>query len=236
MESQKKVIDEMNELLENKPAEEVLDYMFNIFEGRAGFSTSLGVEDQVILHMLNSINKSAYIFTLDTGRLFPETYDLLDINSKRYEVKISVYFPDNQQVERMVNEKGVNLFYESIENRQLCCHIRKIEPLKRAFVGLNAWVTGIRKGQSMTRKDFKTVEWDEKNGLIKVNPLIDWSEKQVWDFIHDYKVPYNKLHDKGFPSIGCQPCTRAIMPGEDIRAGRWWWENPETRECGLHKK
>jgi phosphoadenosine phosphosulfate reductase len=236
MEDNRKRAYELNEQLEGQSAESIIDFMFHSFEGKTGFSTSLGVEDQVILHMLNSIDKQAYVFTLDTGRLFPETYDLLDKNLKRYDIRISVFYPDTQKVQDMVNQKGINLFYESIENRQLCCHIRKVEPLGRAFAGLSAWVTGLRRGQSMTRKDYKTIEWDEKNGLIKVNPLIDWSEKQVWDYVHENKVPYNSLHDKGFPSIGCQPCTRAILPGEDIRAGRWWWENPETRECGLHKK
>lgn len=236
MESQIKIADQLNDLLDGKPAEVILDYMFNSYGGKTGFSTSLGVEDQVIVHMLNAINKDAYVFTLDTGRLFPETYDLLDITTKRYDIRITVFYPETEKVQNMVNEKGINLFYESIENRQLCCHIRKVEPLSRAFKGLNAWITGLRRGQSMTRKDYRTVEWDEKNGLIKVNPLIGWTEEEVWTFVHEHKIPYNKLHDKGFPSIGCQPCTRAILPGEDIRAGRWWWENPETRECGLHKK
>jgi len=229
-------VSRLSELLETKPAEAVLDYIFNSFDGKVGFSSSFGVEDQVILHMLNSINSDAYVFTLDTGRLFPETYDLMDITSKRYDIKVNVFFPDTTDVQKMVNEKGINLFYESIENRKLCCHIRKVEPLNRALKGLDAWVTGLRSGQSMTRKNNRVVEWDEKNNLIKINPLIDWTEKQVWDFVKENKVPYNSLHDKGFPSIGCQPCTRAIMPGEDIRAGRWWWENPDTRECGLHKK
>lgn len=227
--------EKLNELLKGRTAEEVLDYMFNSFEGKVAFSSSLGVEDQVITHMLQPIRKDADIFTLDTGRLFPETYDLLDITNKKYGINIKVYFPEAQKVQEMVNSKGVNLFYESIENRQLCCFVRKLEPLKRAFTGLDAWVCGLRKGQSPTRQNMHVVEWDAKNGLIKVNPLIDWSEEQIWQYVHEHKVPYNKLHDKGFPSIGCQPCTRAILPSEDIRAGRWWWENANTRECGLHK-
>lgn len=235
MNSITKVIENLNNQLDAKPAEEVLDYMFNSFQGKIGFSTSMGLEDQVITHMLTLINKSAYIFTLDTGRLFPETYDLIDITSKKYDITINIFFPDAEKVQTMVNSKGVNLFYDSIENRQFCCSIRKLEPLKRAFSGLDAWVSGIRRGQSSTRKDMKTIEWDSKNELIKVNPLINWSESQVKEYIHEHKVPYNILHDKGYPSIGCQPCTRAVMEGEDIRAGRWWWENPDTRECGLHK-
>lgn len=229
------LVDKLNDLLDSKPAEVVLDYMFHSFEGKVGFSTSLGLEDQVITHMLTSIDKSAYIFTLDTGRLFPETYDLIDLTSKKYDISIKVFFPEAQSVQEMVNEKGINLFYDSIENRQLCCSVRKLEPLKRAFEGLDAWVCGLRKGQSPTRKDIKTVEWDSKNEIIKVNPLINWSLDDIWNYIREHKVPYNRLHDKGFPSIGCQPCTRAVMPGEDIRAGRWWWENPDTKECGLHK-
>lgn len=235
MEITASLVDKLNDLLDSKPAEVVLDYMFRSFDGKVGFSTSLGLEDQVITHMLTSIHKSAYIFTLDTGRLFPETYDLIDLTSKKYDINIKVFFPEAQSVQEMVNEKGINLFYDSIENRQLCCSVRKLEPLKRAFEGLDAWVCGLRKGQSPTRKDIKTIEWDSKNEIIKVNPLINWSLDDVWNYINGHKVPYNRLHDKGFPSIGCQPCTRAVMPGEDIRAGRWWWENPDTKECGLHK-
>ncbi|HLO91819.1 MAG TPA: phosphoadenylyl-sulfate reductase [Lentimicrobium sp.] len=235
MEEMLNLVEKLNGVFDSKPADFVLNYMLNSFEGKVGFSTSLGLEDQVITHMISLIDNSAYIFTLDTGRLFPESYDLLDITGKKYNLNIEVFFPEAHKVQEMVNEKGVNLFYDSIENRQLCCAVRKLEPLKRAFEGLSAWICGIRKGQSPTRKDMRIVEWDEKNGLIKVNPLINWTENELWDYIKKNNVPYNKLHDKNFPSIGCQPCTRAIMPGEDIRAGRWWWENPETRECGLHK-
>jgi phosphoadenosine phosphosulfate reductase len=226
----------INELLSGKPALEVLQWFFSDFKGKVAFSTSMGAEDQVIAHLISTINKSAEIFTLDTGRLFAETYDLIDLTSKKYGLNIKMMFPDAGHVEEMVNTKGINLFYESIENRKQCCYIRKIEPLKRAFQGLDAWICGLRREQSVTRKDIQLVEWDDANGLIKINPLIDWTESHVWDYIKTKHVPYNKLHDQGFPSIGCLPCTRAIMPGEDVRAGRWWWENPETRECGLHKK
>jgi phosphoadenosine phosphosulfate reductase len=227
---------QINQLLSGKSAMEVLTWFLKEFNGKVAFSTSLGAEDQVITHMIAAIDKSAHLFTLDTGRLFPETYDLIDLTAKKYGLTIRVMFPDAEKVEEMVNNKGINLFYESIENRKFCCNLRKIEPLKRAFKGLDAWICGLRHEQSVTRKDIQMVEWDEANGLIKVNPLINWSESQVWDYIKVNHVPYNKLHDQGFPSIGCQPCTRAILPGEDVRAGRWWWENPETRECGLHKK
>lgn len=229
-------IQHINQLLAGRQAEEVLHWFLTEYDGKVAFSTSLGAEDQVITHMIASIDKSAEVFTLDTGRLFPESYDLIDLTSKKYGLNIRIMFPDAVKVEEMVNSKGINLFYESIENRKQCCHVRKIEPLKRAFQGLDAWICGLRREQSVTRKDIQLVEWDESNGLIKINPLIDWTESQVWDFIRMHHIPYNKLHDQGFPSIGCQPCTRAIMPGENVRAGRWWWENPESKECGLHKK
>ena len=229
-------IDRINEQLAGKSPQEVIAWFLNDFEGKVAFSTSLGAEDQAITKMIADIDKTAHIFTLDTGRLFPETYDLMDRTAKKYDITIRVMFPDAARVEEMVNSKGINLFYDSVENRKLCCHIRKIEPLKRAFKGLDAWICGLRREQSVTRKDMKLVEWDENNGLLKVNPLIDWTEAHLWEYIKQNHIPYNPLHDKGFPSIGCQPCTRAIMPGEDVRAGRWWWENPETRECGLHKR
>lgn len=232
----KEKVEQINKLLSGKPALDVLRWFLTEFDGKVAFSTSLGAEDQVIACMIASIDTSADIFTLDTGRLFPESYDLIDLTAKKYGLNIRVMFPQADKVEQMVNSSGINLFYESIENRKQCCHIRKIEPLKRAFMGLDAWICGLRHEQSITRKDIQLVEWDEANGLIKVNPLIEWSEKQVWDYIQANHIPYNKLHDQGFPSIGCQPCTRAILPGEDVRAGRWWWENPESRECGLHKK
>ncbi len=232
----KKEAEILNEKMSGLPAEEILHWFLVEFSGKVVFSSSLGAEDQAITHMISGIRKSARIFTLDTGRLFPETYDLIDLTRKKYGITIEVFFPDSAEVEKMVNAKGINLFYDSIENRKLCCGIRKIQPLRRAFAGMDAWICGLRREQSVTRKNMQTVEWDEPNGLIKVNPLIDWTEKQVWEFLKHNNVPYNKLHDRGFPSIGCQPCTRAIMPGEDVRAGRWWWENPESRECGLHKR
>lgn len=229
-------IDKINKALVEKSPQEVIAWFLKDFEGKVAFSTSLGAEDQAITKMIADVDKTADIFTLDTGRLFPETYDLMDATTKKYDITIKVMFPDAAQVEEMVNNKGINLFYDSIENRKLCCHIRKIEPLKRAFKGLDAWICGLRRDQSVTRKDMKLVEWDENNGLLKVNPLIDWTEAELWAYIKSNHIPYNKLHDQGFPSIGCQPCTRAIIPGEDVRAGRWWWENPESRECGLHKR
>lgn len=224
------------QLLENKAPEEVIRFFISHYKEKVAFSSSLGLEDQVITHMIATIDKNTRIFTLDTGRVFPETYSLIYRTNDRYDINIQVFFPDYKEVEEMVNKKGINLFYESIENRKECCRIRKIEPLKRAFKGLDAWICGLRREQSVTRNDMQVVEWDANNNLVKINPLINWTEQQVWDYIKANNVPYNVLHDKGFPSIGCQPCTRAIKPGEDIRAGRWWWENPEQKECGLHAR
>ncbi len=229
-------LSELQKLVQNKSPQEIIQLFFEKFKNKIAFSNSFGAEDQVITDMISKIDKSLKIFTLDTGRLFPETYDIIERTSKRYGIPIQIFFPDAMQVEKMVNEKGVNLFFESIENRKQCCHIRKIEPLKRAFSGLDVWICGLRRSQSITRNEVQIVEWDENNGLIKLNPIVDWTEEQVWAYIQENKVPYNRLHDKGFPSVGCQPCTRAIEKGEDLRAGRWWWENPETKECGLHAK
>jgi phosphoadenosine phosphosulfate reductase len=229
-------IDQWNEQFSHKSAEEVLSFFLSEFKHRIALASSLGAEDQVLTGMIANINPDTQIFTLDTGRVFPETYSLMAQTNKKFGIKLKVYFPDASDVEKMVTEKGVNLFYESVENRKLCCHLRKVEPLKRAFEGLDVWICGLRKDQSVTRFFTKMVEWDEVNGLIKINPLLNWTEKQVWSYIKEHDVPYNELHDKGFPSIGCQPCTRAVQPGEDVRAGRWWWENPEQKECGLHKK
>jgi len=226
----------LNQRYKNSTAEELLRDFLTEYKGKIALSSSLGLEDQVLTNMICRIDKHIKIFTLDTGRLFPETYDLIHRTNQKYGIKMQVYFPEASQVEEMVNEKGINLFYESIENRKQCCGIRKMVPLKRAFAGLDVWICGLRKDQSVTREKMKAIEWDETNALIKLNPLIDWTETQIRDYIKTNKVPYNPLHDKGFPSIGCQPCTRAIMEGEDIRAGRWWWENPDTKECGLHKR
>jgi phosphoadenosine phosphosulfate reductase len=229
------LIQDLNQQLEGRTADEVLRYFIINYKDKLAFSTSLGAEDQVITQMIAGINPEVYIFTLDTGRLFQQTYDLLDITQKRYIVNIKVFFPDNNAVEEMVNSKGANLFYERIENRKLCCHIRKIQPLQRALEPVDFWISGLRREQSVTREDNALVEWDNLNKKIKINPLIDWKSDDLWNYIHQYNIPYNTLHDQGFPSIGCFPCTRAVEPGEDIRAGRWWWEHPEMKECGLHK-
>ncbi len=222
-----------------EPAE-MMEYVLKAHPGKVAFSTSLGAEDQVITHLLaqnasyGSELTRPLIFTLDTGRLFAETYELIEKTNARYNININVFFPDAASVEQMVQTRGINLFYHSIENRKMCCHIRKIEPLKRALSPMDIWITGLRREQSPTRNNVAYAEWDDANRVIKINPLLDWTDKQVWDFIKANRIPYNTLHDKGFPSIGCQPCTKAVLPGEDIRSGRWWWENPDTKECGLH--
>ena len=232
----KEIAEELNKEFRGQNPEEVIKAMLERFNGKIALASSMGAEDQVLTDMVLNADKNADIFTLDTGRVFPETYDLIQRTNSRYGINIRVMFPDHKRVEEMVNSKGINLFYDSVENRKLCCHIRKIEPLQRALSTLDVWITGLRRSQSVTRTNGQMIEWDENNGLIKFNPLIDWSEEDVWDYIHENNVPYHRLHDKGFPSIGCQPCTRAIEPGEDVRAGRWWWENPELKECGLHAR
>ncbi len=201
---------------------------------RVTFANSLGAEDVVITHMIATHKPDIDQFMLDTGRLPEETLELLAEISKTYDLDIQVYFPDASQIESWVRKNGINAFYESQELRKACCHIRKVEPLKRALKGYKAWITGLRRSQSVTRGDMKNVTWDEGNGLYKVSPLLDWTESDVWDYIRHHNIPYNKLHDQHYPSIGCAPCTRAIAVGEDVRAGRWWWENEETKECGLH--
>jgi len=229
-------IEKYNTRLEGASPQEIIEYFAEEFNGRIAFATSLGAEDQVITDMIAGIDPGMKIFTLDTGRLFQETYDLLDITRKKYGVPIEVCFPDAMDVEEMVNSHGINLFYDSVENRKSCCFIRKTEPLSRALQGMDAWMCGLRRDQSVSRNHVKAVEWDNIQKRIKINPLVNWNLGQVWDYIHEHKVPYNTLHDVGYPSIGCLPCTRAVLPGEDIRAGRWWWESPGNRECGLHEK
>lgn len=229
-------IKELNSLCKGKSAIEIAELAIDSYRGRIALASSLGAEDQVLTHILAGIDPGVRIFTLDTGRMFKESYELMERTNRHYGISIEVFFPDYKQVEEMVNEKGINLFYESIENRKLCCGIRKVVPLKRAFRGLDAWICGLRREQSPTRLAVEAVEWDDGNHLVKFNPLVNWTEKQLWDYIHENNIPYHVLHDKGFPSIGCQPCTRAVKPGEDLRAGRWWWEEPEKKECGLHNR
>ena len=231
--SKKELVEKLNKDLENKSTQEIVEFFLKNFE-KTALSSSLAAEDQVLTDMMLKENKNATIFTLDTGRLHPETYDVMDATNLKYGVKIDVFFPNSEKVQELYQSQGVNGQYESIENRKNCCGVRKIEPLKRALKGLDVWITVLRATQRVTRVHMPLVEWDETFGVIKVNPLINWNEIDVWDYIKENKVPYNKLHDKGFPSIGCAPCTRAVSEGEDFRAGRWWWEDQSKKECGLH--
>ncbi|MBI4209685.1 MAG: phosphoadenylyl-sulfate reductase [Deltaproteobacteria bacterium] len=222
---------------ENKTAQEVLQWALETYHPKITCASSFGAEDVVVIDMLVKIRKDARIFTLDTGRLPQATYDVMQALMDKYGIKFEVYHPKADAVEEMVSQQGPNLFYESIENRKRCCGVRKMEPLSRALKGMEAWITGLRREQAVTRTDTPRVEIDKsQGGIVKVNPIIDWTTDQTWDYIKKNKVPYNKLHDQGYPSIGCEPCTRAIKPGEDLRAGRWWWESPEYKECGLHLK
>lgn len=234
LEEKLSLVKEWNEKYMNGTPQEALKFFLDEFGTAAALSSSLSYEDQALTDMMVRIRKDARIFTLDTGRQFPETYDVIDRTNMQYGIKIEVFFPDFRNVQKMVREHGINLFYDSVDLRHLCCNIRKVEPLKRALQGVEVWISGIRRDQSVTRANMQMVEYDTADNVIKLNPLILWTEQMVKDYVHNNGVPYNKLHDKGFPSIGCQPCTRAIQPGEDIRAGRWWWEDPDHRECGLH--
>jgi phosphoadenosine phosphosulfate reductase len=228
--------EQLNEALHASSAQEILAYFLKEYGQQAALSSSFGAEDQVLTHMLLVQDKHANIFTLDTGRLHPETYSVMDATNLKYNIKINVFFPKNDDIENLYQEQGINGFYESIANRKACCFARKIAPLKRALKPLKVWITGLRAAQSVTREQMPLVEYDSANEVIKVNPLLHWSEEEVWNYIKEHHVPYNKLHDQGFPSIGCAPCTRPVKKGDDIRSGRWWWENPEHKECGLHIK
>ena len=225
---------ELIKKIEESSLPEGLRIISNLFPGNVVFSSSLGQEDQVLTDVIFKNDLPVKIFTIDTGRLFNETYELLDRTTARYKKNIQVYFPDATDVEEFVNVKGINSFYESVDNRKECCHIRKVKPLNRALKGAKVWITGLRGEQSNNRHSMPMIEWSEDKQLYKYNPLINWTYQQMLDYINQFNVPYNRLHDKGFISIGCLPCTRAVEPGEDARAGRWWWETSQ-KECGLHE-
>ena len=218
-----------------KPAEHIVRWAGETFGPRVKLASSFGAEDVVLIDIVARAAPAIKVFTLDTGRLNDETYEAMERVRERYGMEIETVFPERIAVEQLVREKGFYSFRESIENRRECCHIRKVEPLRRALAGATAWMTGLRRDQAATRTETGAIEWDEGNALLKVNPLVDWTNEQVWEYVRANNVPYNRLHDQGFPSIGCAPCTRAVKPGEDIRAGRWWWELPENKECGLHQ-
>lgn len=220
--------------IENSPLPEAIRLVTALFPGEVVFSSSLGQEDQVLTDVIFKNDLSVKIFTIDTGRLFNETYELLDRTTARYKKPIQVYFPEAADVESFVAEKGINSFYESVDNRKQCCYIRKVIPLNRALKEAKVWITGLRAEQSNNRQQMPMIEWAEDKQLYKFNPLINWSYDEMISYINEHNVPYNRLHDKGFISIGCAPCTRAVEQGEDARAGRWWWEASQ-KECGLHE-
>lgn len=229
------LIREKSRELEHASAEEIIRWALEEYGPGVSLASSFGAEDMVLIDMAVKIDPKVRIFTLDTGRLPQETYDVMERARERYGIEFEVYAPDTSAVEEMVAEYGPNLFYRSVELRKLCCRIRKVEPLNRARSGLSVWICGLRREQSVTRTEVAKVKEDDTHGgLLKISPLADWTEEQVWEYIRRHDVPYNALHDQDYPSIGCAPCTRAIRAGEDPRAGRWWWEQPEQKECGLH--
>lgn len=230
------VIKDIKRSLEGLDFTTLMETLSLKFPNSSVFSTSFGLEDQVIFHQIATANLPIEVFTLDTGRLFPETYSVWSRTLNRYKAEIKTFYPDKDRIEEFITRKGPNSFYESVENRIECCNIRKVEPLRRALAGHRLWITGIRAEQSLNRKDMDWIEWDEVHKLIKVHPLFYWSLDEVKNYIAAFNIPYNALHDKGFPSIGCAPCTRAVPPGGDNREGRWWWEDQSKRECGLHIK
>jgi phosphoadenosine phosphosulfate reductase len=224
---------QLQNLFERLSIEDALREISKLFPGRVKFSSSLGQEDQVLTDIIARNHIDISIFTIDTGRLFNEAYETLERTTARYKIPIEVYFPQAEAVQQMVKEHGVNLFYESVLNRQACCNVRKVEPLNRALQNTSVWLTGLRATQTELRKNIPVVEWLSDKMIYKINPLLHWSFDEITEYLNKYSVPYNPLHEKGFVSIGCAPCTRAIEPGEDPRAGRWWWETTQ-KECGLH--
>lgn len=229
--------DQLPSIRERASAEGIDEFLLSLtkkFPGKVTFSTSFSFEDQVITHKILSNQLPIKIFTLDTGRLFPETYSVWNSTNERYSTHIKAYYPDYSLLESFIEEKGPNSFYESVENRKDCCYIRKVDPLRRALKNNAIWITGLRAEHSADRHDMPQVEWDESNNIIKYHPILHWTTDDVKKYINENNIPYNSLHDRGFVSIGCAPCTRAIKPGEDFRAGRWWWEDNTKKECGLH--
>ena len=238
---QRENIKELVLQFKDKEPDEILRYFLSAYAGssikdkdRIALASSLGAEDQVLTQIILAIKPDARIFILDTGRLHSETYEVMSRTMSQYKMKYEFLFPESADIEELESVHGPNCFYESVENRKKCCFVRKVKPLTRVIATLDVWVTGLRRQQAVTRNTIEKIEWDEDNSLLKLNPLADWSEEQVWSYIHENHIPYNSLHDQGYPSIGCAPCTRAVKPGEDLRSGRWWWEEPEHKECGLH--
>lgn len=229
------LLSQIEDKLTTLNALEGLKWIDSIFGASVKLSSALGPEAQLIHYWINQNKLQIEVFTIDTGRLFPESYELLKITNHAFKPKIKIYFPDNRSVEKLVKLKGPNSFYQSVEDRVECCHIRKVIPLKRALKDASVWITGLRADQSRSRQNMKMVEWNEVYQVVKYNPLFHWTSDEVMKLINEHNIPINKLHQRGFASIGCEPCTRAITPGEDERSGRWWWEN-SNKECGLHQK
>jgi phosphoadenosine phosphosulfate reductase len=236
LDAQKLNVTEKSRDFEGLTTTEIVNWALENYNPRIGLACSFQAEASVLIDLVHRVRGADFrLFTLDTGRLNQETYDCMDAMRERYGVQVDVFFPDAEGVEQMVRKNGLNLFYNSVELRKLCCGVRKVEPLNRALKDLDAWMTGLRREQAVTRADVRKIELDKDHGnIVKINPLVDWSTDDVWEYIRKNHVPYNRLHMQGYPSIGCAPCTRAVKPGEDLRAGRWWWENPNTKECGLH--
>lgn len=228
-------IEELAGKFESMGPLDILRWAAEVYGDRIALASSFSAEDMVVLDMMSQTWARPRVFTLDTGRLPEETYQLMEEVRSRYDVELLVYFPEPDRVERMVREHGVNLFYRSVDLRRLCCQVRKVEPLRRALAGLDGWICGLRRQQSVTRQELRKIELDAPHGnIVKLSPIADWSREQVWEYVKQHRIPYNKLYDRGYTSIGCAPCTRPVAPGEDERAGRWWWEDPEHKECGLH--
>lgn len=226
---------QLNQEYAEKSPEEVIRYIVETMGvSKIALASSLSIEDQVLTHMLLKINPEARIFFIDTGRHFQKTYDLMEETMRRYRFHYEVYAPETGALEQAVSKYGPNFFYESIELRKKCCEIRKVQPLQRVLRTVDGWICGLRREQSLTRQEIEVFEWDQGHSIYKINPIAFWTEEQVWEYIKKENVPYNSLYRNGFPSIGCQPCTRAVKPGEDVRSGRWWWEDPDKKECGLH--
>jgi phosphoadenosine phosphosulfate reductase len=226
-------VDDLNSRI--KTTEESLQWVSDNLYPKVAKASSFGAEDAVVMDIMLKINSNFRFFTLDTGRLPQETYDIIDIVRKKYNISIEVLFPDTKEVEEMVKEKGMNLFYDSVDNRKLCCEIRKVHPMNKMLSTLDGWITGLRRDQTKNREDVTLFQLDhDHGGILKINPIVDWTWDQIQEYIKKNNLPYNRLLDEGYPSIGCEPCTRAIKPGEDIRAGRWWWEQDGDKECGLH--
>jgi len=230
-------LERLNAEYADKDPEDIIKYIVESMGiTRIALASSLSIEDQVLTDILLKINSQARVFFLDTGRHFQKTYDLMEETMNRYGFHYEIYAPDTRELEAAVSEYGPNFFYESVELRKECCRIRKVNPLKRVLSTVDGWICGLRREQSLTRQDLNVFEWDSSHSVYKINPIAFWTEEQVWAYIKKHNVPYNYLYDNGFRSIGCQPCTRAVQPGEDVRSGRWWWEDPDKKECGLHDR